>query len=103
MILNNQLTAYWLLNKPDNHKKRMKLLEGLYLLVENHWKEYNRQHNPNPKQLKEVLDICFGEWDIFVVDLFKKDVRMASICYHQSYKNAFMDNEEMKRIYDGLE
>ncbi len=102
MNLNKQLISYYYLKRPDTLKKRMKCLNVFYLMVEKYWKDKIEEKHLPPDELKKLIDLCFDEWDKFVTELFIIDLKMANICYHHSYRVAFMNNKEMKRIYDGL-
>lgn len=101
MKLHKQLIGLYILRKPKTNQEKRDLLPQYYLLVEQYWKGFINEDLPKVK-LKEIIDNCFLEWDLFVLWLYKNDIKTANICYNNSYKAAFMNNKEMKAAYDRL-
>lgn len=77
------------------------LINELFDIMEAYWKpQFNV--GMSKKDARTIIDRAFSLWDLFIKKLEKEKYFLADIIKDNSYKQAFMDNPELKRIYDSL-
>lgn len=54
------------------------------------------------KEVKVLLDRTFNSWDSFIRRLDKEKWACADLLRKYSYKSEFMNNDELRRIYETL-
>jgi hypothetical protein len=76
-------------------------INELYKICEDYWKPQVNISMPT-KDVKAIIDRTFNSWDLFVKRLVKEKYYLADYISKYSYKYAYMDNSELKKIYDRL-
>lgn len=78
-----------------------KVINELFKICEDHFKPQLLE-NMTRTNAKMILDRTFNSWDLFVSRLEKEKYQFADILKKYSYKEIFMSNEEMKKMYLSL-
>lgn len=87
------------LNKSDDFKE---LLNELYKVCENYWKPKVDAKSTSNKEVKVLLDRTFNAWDLFIKKLVKEKWFLADVIVKYSYKEIFMQNDQLKKAYENL-
>lgn len=83
------------------------ILDDLYIVVDQHWKP-KIHASMNKSEVATILDKAFNSWDLFIKRIEKhsvgKNTKVSNaiqwIKKHGTYKEVFLSNSDMARIYN---
>lgn len=99
MFLDDQLYNHTINRKIDSVEDMQSLINELYEMTEKYFKPQLRA-DMTYKEGKQLMDRVFSLWDLFIKKLDKNNWVFADVMPNAHYKKAFMNNEQLKEIYN---
>lgn len=95
IFLDEKLYSFLHENEQLSHSE---ILVGLYKVCEDHYIPQIKKQM-SYREVSDILDRVFGQWDLFMKKLSKENNRFYHFLEERPFKKALLMNEEIKNIY----